>query len=103
MISFELERRASSESERRMLERFKGNLPIANYFDKQYYLTLYFGSSREPVTLIVDTGSSWTWLPREDCKGCPKIPSYRTSQSTTYKEVAGASIPLEYGVGTLVG
>ena len=37
------------------------------------------------MSLIVDTGSTWSWLTSEDCKGCPGS-HYEYHKSTNYKD-----------------
>lgn len=41
---------------------------ITNFKDLQYYGDLFLGPSRQRMTFIYDTGSSWIWVPTHLCK-----------------------------------
>ena len=38
--------------------------PLNNFFETQ----IEIGSRRQPLMLVVDTGSSWTWIAFDKCK-----------------------------------
>ena len=44
----------------------KAEIPLVNFFNFQYVGTVYFGGGGgkkpEPIKVIFDTGSSWTWV-----------------------------------------
>lgn len=42
-------------------------LELTNYINNQYYATFLFGSSKQPINLLVDTGTSLTWVPSKEC------------------------------------
>lgn len=42
-------------------------MELQNQFNYQYYATFYFGSNKQPLNLLFDTGSWWTWVPTEKC------------------------------------
>ena len=46
---------------------------LANIYNYQYFGDLYVGTHLQRMTFIFDTGSSWTWLPNQDCNfsECP--------------------------------
>ena len=46
---------------------------VSNYMNNQYYAILLFGSQKQPMNLLIDTGSSLTWVPSMRCsrKECP--------------------------------
>jgi hypothetical protein len=43
---------------------------IQNAYNKYYYLSLFVGSNREEIQFLVDTGSSWLWIPSQECTTC---------------------------------
>ena len=64
---------------------------------------MYVGSHLQQMTLIIDTGSSWTWMPSKDCpkSQCPKD-SYNYEKSTGYSN-SGELETVLYGVGSIKG
>lgn len=40
---------------------------ITNYQNLQYYSDLYIGESKQKLSFIYDTGSSYLWVPLESC------------------------------------
>ena len=43
---------------------------VSNWADTQYFVTLYLGSQRTALKFILDTGSSWFWVPSALCTTC---------------------------------
>jgi len=80
---------------------------------KSYHWKLYFqaqfdfGSKKQPMSLLVDTGSSWTWVATDKCKStptekCDDTHLYHHRDSVTYKE-AGKKYDIKYGSGIIKG
>ena len=44
---------------------------VDNFQDSQYFATFYLGSTRVALTYMLNTSSSWTWLPSINCTACP--------------------------------
>jgi hypothetical protein len=44
---------------------------VENFQDSQYYAMLYVGSARVALEFMINTTSSWTWLPSINCTACP--------------------------------
>jgi len=65
-----LENRKSKKRNR--LEDSGDEIEVENYDDKNtmYLIDLYCGSEGQPVSVILDTGSSWTTVQSEDCSRC---------------------------------
>mmetsp|Transcript_17739 Transcript_17739/g.12676 ORF Transcript_17739/g.12676 Transcript_17739/m.12676 type:complete len:245 (+) Transcript_17739:319-1053(+) len=76
---------------------------LTNYFNVQYYGTLYIGSQLEDMTFIFDTGSSWFWAPTVDCLDCHKSEKYDPSLSSTYQKLSDTPIYVGYGTGSAYG
>ena len=56
------------------------------------------------MTLIFDTGSSWLWVPSQDCKEChTKAKLYNTSKSFKYRETGTTPMNIKYGSGSVWG
>lgn len=81
------------------------NKELLNYYNVQYYGTLYVGSQQTEMQLIFDTGSSWLWLPSKECgNDCPQKSSlFDNNQSLTYKKVSSAPTLVAYGGGSVWG
>ena len=75
---------------------------LTNYREMQYYGPLYLGSRRQELKFIYDTGSSWLWVPKTNCDGCPTNKRYDTTKSVTYNETSDL-YELFYGKGHVVG
>jgi hypothetical protein len=43
---------------------------MTNYFDVQYYATLYIGENDHEMTFMYDTGSDTLWYPLNNCSNC---------------------------------
>lgn len=56
------------------------------------------------MSLVFDTGSSWTWLPNEDCPDaeCP-LDHNRYRSSPSYQVLSDESYTIEYGIGMVEG
>jgi len=76
---------------------------LTNYFNVQYYSTLYVGSQMEDMTFIFDTGSSWFWAPTVDCEDCHNSEQYDPSESSTYELISDTPIYVSYGSGYIEG
>jgi hypothetical protein len=50
---------------------------MENYFNLQYFASLYIGTGEQMLTFIYDTGSSYLWVPLNNCT-C----SYATNKYT---------------------
>ena len=66
-------------------------------------MTLFLGSHRHPVKMIIDTGSSWTWVqgkkcPKHQCKGNKY---YKKKSDTTNR--MKKKVKIRYGKGMVKG
>jgi len=75
-----------------------------NFYNYQYFGTLYLGSHLQEMDFIFDTGSDWTWVPNEDCPAseCP-MDHYKYHWSKSYEELSSYSETIEYGIGMVQG
>jgi hypothetical protein len=60
-------------------------------FAQAIFTTLIdYGSERQPLEIIVDTGSSWLWAYADDCdpntETCPQKNIFHTGGSTTFRK-----------------
>ncbi|CDW83892.1 eukaryotic aspartyl protease family protein [Stylonychia lemnae] len=77
---------------------------LQNYYNVQYYGKLFMGSQQEEMTLIFDTGSSWLWVPSQNCKDChTKAKLYDTKKSYKYRQVGTTPLNVRYGAGNVWG
>lgn len=86
----------------------EGALLLLNYvgssaFDASYTLPLLVGSSKQNLSVQVDTGSADLWLASTDCASCSNsCPLYDTSQSSSVIKT-GALFDIDYLVGNVTG
>uniref|UniRef100_A0A7M4E6U3 Embryonic pepsinogen-like n=1 Tax=Crocodylus porosus TaxID=8502 RepID=A0A7M4E6U3_CROPO len=78
--------------------------PLLNYFDTEYYGTIYIGTPPQEFTVVFDTGSSNLWVPSVTCKSpaCQNHPRFNSSKSSTYHGT-GTNISIQYGTGSMTG
>ncbi|XP_006266266.2 embryonic pepsinogen-like [Alligator mississippiensis] len=76
--------------------------PLLNYFDTEYYGTIYIGTPPQEFTVVFDTGSSNLWVPSITCQACQNHRRFDPSKSSTYKS-AGTNISILYDTGSMDG
>jgi hypothetical protein len=54
--------------------------------DQFFLTTLYFGSDRQPLSFLLDTGSPSTWVAAPNCKTCSQLSSRFQPASKTLKK-----------------
>lgn len=87
----------------------RGNKEFTDNIDNQkfyYSTTVRIGAPAQPVTLLIDTGSSDTWVftknTRFNGQGTRPNSFFEPSQSSTYKS-NGTSYSIQYGIGKSTG
>jgi len=73
---------------------------MTNYFDLQYYATLFIGDSSTSMTFIYDTGSSFLWVPLANCS-CSHNPTKYTPAGSFSTD--GTRDSITYGSGYVEG
>ncbi|KAK0205145.1 acid protease [Desarmillaria ectypa] len=72
-------------------------------FDVSYTVPLLVGSSKQNLSIQVDTGSADLWLASTDCASCSNsCPLYDSSQSTSVIKT-GALFDIDYLIGNVTG
>lgn len=69
---FPLERREPQHLRRTLMMRSGGIRTLGAVRDGYFYTTLYLGTPPQPFDLIIDTGSTMTYVPCSNCKQCGK-------------------------------
>jgi saccharopepsin len=75
--------------------------PVENSYNLQYNAVFQVGTPPQDMELVLDTGSSWIWVPSVDCD-CHESNRYDYKSSSTYYDTK-KSLILQYGVGTVYG
>ena len=78
------------------------NVTLHNYNQMQYFGPLFIGSNKQQLNFIYDTGSSWLWVPKKDCEGCPSSNYFDSENSETYNP-QDLYLQLHYGKGSVKG
>jgi hypothetical protein len=68
----------------------------------QYYVTLYIGAKRQAMTFVVDSGSSWLWVPSVACSQCKKATAFNQTLSSTFNGTTKTQ-NVTYGIGSISG
>ena len=50
-------------------QKLEAYAPLNNFFETE----IQIGSRRQPLMLVVDTGSSWTWITFDKCRQTDQI------------------------------
>ena len=76
---------------------------LINFKNVQYYGPAVVGSEEQKFLVVYDTGSSWFWIPKDNCDGCfGQGNRFSTVSSSTYINTQ-ERITLNYGKGTAEG
>lgn len=79
------------------------SIPITNYFDVQYYGSLFLGSNLQELTVIFDTGSNILWVESKDCVSCRNFTvKYDYNQSSTMTDL-NMDKNITYAIGYVSG
>ena len=70
-------------------------------YKTQYYATFKVGTPAQSISLLLDTRSSWIWLPSKDCI-CHSSTGFNSLVSSTYWDI-GVSRVIEYNEGKIIG
>ena len=77
------------------------NKTIDNYYNLQYYSTLYLGTNKQELTFIYDTGSTTLWAPIANCSTCPSS-STKYTPAASYTD-SGQNGDITYAKGYVQG
>ena len=91
------------EGGRRLKTSHGFGVTVDNASNYQYHGSLFLGSDRQEMSFILDTGSSWMWIPDyqcplEECSGF----RYNSAESDTFKK-SSKMIDIVYGRGYVEG
>ncbi|TPX45971.1 hypothetical protein SeMB42_g03723 [Synchytrium endobioticum] len=77
---------------------------MTNYFDVQYYATVYVGNPPQPFRVVVDTGSADLWIPSARCTDaqCGSHARFNESQSKSAIR-RGRKFTIQYALGSAAG
>ena len=65
---------------------------------------IYIGSDKQPMSVMMDTGSPWVWGSSNKCTSCPGKYTFDSSTSTTFSKPSGWNQKaLGYGSGVATG
>jgi hypothetical protein len=85
-------------------EMANGNLPVKDYMNTQYFVTISVGTPAQEFTVVPDTGSSNLWMYSSSCHSiaCLRHKRYKAKSSTTYVK-DGQDFVIQYGSGGVTG
>lgn len=75
---------------------------VQDYYFMQYYAEFSIGTPPQNLTLILDTGSSWAWIPSINCSCHRSNNRFSSSDSSTFKSLNEEHY-IEYGQGNIQG
>ena len=75
---------------------------IHNSYNLQYSTVIGFGTPVQELTLTLDTGSSYTWVPSTNCYCHESMNSFDDKISSTYRNLS-QEVTLRYGIGSVQG
>ena len=81
-----------------------GSLPVKDYMNTQYFVTVQVGTPAQEFTVVPDTGSSNLWMYSHSCYSiaCLRHNRFNSSKSSTYQK-DGQDFNIEYGSGGVSG
>ena len=74
---------------------------VQNMFNLQYNAIFEIGTPPQSMSLVLDTGSSWTWVPSTNCS-CHISNRFNSSSSSSFQDL-GVNQILQYGQGKVIG
>ena len=75
---------------------------VGNNWDYYYDAMFNFGTPAQAMSLVLDTGSSWTWVPRVSCACHYSENRFNSTKSSTLINT-GKLMDLYYGLGEVHG
>ena len=80
------------------------SVPVKDYMNTQYFVTVKLGSDEQEFTMVPDTGSSNLWAYSSNCHSvaCRTHSKYNPKTSTSY-EAEGNDFNITYGSGSIEG
>lgn len=73
-------------------------------FDYAYFSEVNFGSENKTFLMVIDTGSSFTWIPSDECptRACTNHDTYGSADSVTLQRLR-PTFRIVYGTGEVSG
>lgn len=75
---------------------------VQNSYNLQYSTIIGFGTPVQQLSLTLDTGSSYTWVPSTNCYCHESLNSFDDKASSTYRNLS-QEVTLRYGIGAVKG
>lgn len=79
------------------------SVEIGNYYNEVYYLTLYVGSNSSEFYVMIDTGSSYLWLPDIKCSSCENADNFYNSSASSTSSSLAKDFEFTYGQSSVYG
>ena len=81
-----------------------GSLPVKDYMNTQYFVTIQVGTPAQEFTVVPDTGSSNLWMYSSSCYSiaCLRHNRFKSKKSSTFED-DGQDFKIEYGSGGVEG
>jgi hypothetical protein len=78
-------------------------IPVANYYETQYYCDLYMGASFEKIQVVPDTGSSCLVVEGYECSSCLGNKYDYSNDAATFTQTGVSLETHKYGSAELKG
>lgn len=79
------------------------SLEMSNYYNELYYFTLYVGSNSSELFVMVDTGSSYLWLPNTKCTSCDHADNFYNATASSTGRSLSKDYTFTYGESSVSG
>ena len=78
-------------------------IELGNYYNELYYFTIQVGSSSSELSVMIDTGSKYLWLPGKNCSTCEHADNFYDSKASSTSKSLSSVYTFNYGQATVTG
>lgn len=78
-------------------------IELGNYFNELYYFNLKVGSYNSELSVMIDTGSKYLWIPNINCETCEHADNFYNSSASSTSKSLFLEYTFKYGQGSVTG